>query len=466
MKQYVSRRGVLAALMSSTAVALTKGLLDKAGVNGGTAGEARTAERKNALRASQLEGQFFDAAGNPLTEESTTPGPAAILQPELWSWIIGYNNKFGVSGIRKTLRDAGYDVGDHVGARGAACYLTLDTELQALAYELCCTGDVRSCCVVIDADTGGILAYINHPSAVELDANQMSDTWKAEAEASSSRYWYPVPTTTSMCGSTMKIVDAASILKAGVEQSYTDTGEYGNIHNHNNRVYGTVDLAESAKNSINTYFSSKIAEDVGYETWASTCQEFGINAGQEPMAEECIIRLENGDTTAASQQVAGEKAELALAAIGQAKVQAAPVSILRWISAVISKSGGIYKLFCIHHLEQEDGTVIWEQPEEIEPVSTPLAEEALHSEMQKVFSAAAEKYGLYKAAPKASLIVSKTGTGEIDPAADINDTYIAVGLRTASGRNLAFILSRHGVQETSTALLSAAKTLTERLSRL
>ena len=175
---------------------------------------------------------------------------------------------------------------------------------------------------------------------------------------------------------------------------------------------------------------------------------------------------ENGDTTAAYQQVAGERAELALAAIGQAKVQAAPVTILRWVSAVISRSGGLYKLFCIHHLEQEDGTVVLEQPEEIEPVSTPLAEEALHSEMQKVFSAAAEKYGLYKAAPKASLIVSKTGTAEIDPAADINDTYIAVGLRTASRRNLAFILSRHGVQETSTALLSAAKTLTERLSRL
>lgn len=458
----ISRRGFLGAAAAGTAVALTQSILDHAGLNGGARAEARQAERTSALRASSLEGSYYDAAGTLLTEPTDAPGPAALCEPELFSWIIGYNSpQYGVSGIRKTLQENGLDLAAAPGGRGASVYLTIQRELQAVAVDLC--RGFRASCIVVDAENGSLLAYANSPSPdLELDANHVDAAFMQAANAET-EFWYPATSKAVRPGSQYKIVDSAVILENNIDPSFQDPGVYRGIHNFNQRKYdGTIDLNFAAQHSVNTYYAAKM-EQAGYSAWSEMSRKFGVNEGKEPLEESARITLENGESTAAYQCVEGELGNLVVASIGEGTVEAAPISLVRFMGAVVSSTGGIFSPYLVHHVEQEDGTVLWDKPEP-QPVSEPLADPEPRQQMQQLFASVAAHYKL--SAPGASLVTAKTGTSERDKAEGINDIFINGGICTASGRRLAFVLSRHGVKQTSSALMEPVQQLLDHLAAL
>ncbi len=458
---YFSRRGALSAMAGFLAVSLTGSLLSQAGFAGGESETLRREEVQAALNSTMLQNVFYDDLGNPLCETVAEAGIAAALyDPEAYSWVIGRARAGDERtwGVRAWLADHDWNTIEVPGDRAPSVFLTIDPNLQKAATQIVQSwpSNERSCLVAMDADTGAVLAYANHPaSSLPVNANDGAPKeFVVQAEADDPAYFLPVPYDRILCGSTMKIIDTAAILSSGIDTLYTDTGEAHGVHNYGQAVYGDVTLEKACAESLNTYFVSKIVDSIGYQPWADTAQAFGIQPEAEDIEPASAIQLEfGGDAllgTYAYQSVESQ-GDLINASIGQGPVGVSPLSICRWAGAIVNTSGGLYEPYLLDHLETSGGEILL-QKSSPEPVSLPLGNAELQSRMQQVFSGVAASYSLR--APGAELIVAKTGTAQINDS--LNHILLTVGVK-ANGRNICFCLCRERVSLTSSALLPSAQ---------
>lgn len=461
MDIYFSRRGALSALAGFLAVSLTGSLLSQAGFAGGESETLRREEEHSALNSTMLQNIFYDNMGNPLCETVEEAGVAAALyDPDAYSWVIG-RAKAGDErnwGVRTWLADNELNTIEVPGDRAPSVFLTIDPNLQKAAVQIVQSwpSNERSCLVAMDADTGAVLAYANHPaSSLKINANEGAPKdFVLQAEADDPSYFLPVAYDRILCGSTMKIIDTAAILSSGTEPSYTDTGEAHGVHNYGKAVYGDVTLEKACEESLNTYFVSKIVDSIGYQTWADTAQAFGIQPGAEVIESVSAVKLEFGGDAALgtySYQSLENQGDLINASIGQGPVGVSPLSICRWAGAIVNTSGGLYEPYLVDHLETSHGEILLPKSSP-EPVSLPLGNSELQSRMQQIFSGVASSYSLR--APGAELVVAKTGTAQINDS--LNHILLTVGVKV-NGRNLCFCLCRERVSLTSNALLPSAQ---------
>ena len=397
-------------------------------------------------RAQTIEGAITGSDGTAFTVASEEGMPALVVDTA-FSNVVGMRSKtYGASGLRKLYADDLF-YGETPHARGNTLETTLHTGLQQWGYQL--LDGFRGSCVLVDVVSGEVWVLAERPSSnLEFEVDNLSE--KMEKFNEEPDFWYPPATTCSLQpGSTQKIVDAAAILAAGIDERYTDTGQEGAIKNAGNVAYGAVGLTEALKHSINTYFAAKVPQ-VGKEVYEETVDGFFFNHTAE---------LDFGATLA--PQLLFDPEDLSSwqqLAIGQGPINTCPLAIALNIGAVLHPDGAMIKPYMVKSITTESGKVTYESG--VEVLSVPLGDADVREKLAAMLEATAEGYGLNF--PGAARVLAKTGTATIQ-GSDKNNVFLSFAIETKEGKRWAGCLSREKVSGTSSQLKPIAKKLIEKI---
>ncbi|WP_019482032.1 MULTISPECIES: peptidoglycan D,D-transpeptidase FtsI family protein [unclassified Arthrobacter] len=243
--------------------------------------------------------------------------------------------------------------------KGASVELTIDPEIQQLAWDLIPDGQQGSI-VVMEPGTGNVLAMVSKPS---YDPNLLAghDTgvvMENLEELSSvpglSPYFNPATQSLVAPGSVFKLVVAAAALESGdfdadseipnpavLDLPGTDAG-LPNFINGGCAARATADLEFALEQSCNTPFA-QIAWELGEETVLEQAQDFGFG-------EKFFVPVE-----VAASQFPAELSQPALAqsAIGQFDVRVTPLQ-MAMVNAAIANDGVLMKPNLVKALRAPD----------------------------------------------------------------------------------------------------------------
>lgn len=210
----------------------------------------------------------------------------------LASHIVGYaSSRFGTSGIEQAYNDtlkgqqnfaSWTDVVNSlagIGGAGNDVALTLNSAIQQAAQDAL---DGRTgACVVMDPDTGAILAMASSPTYNAADFAAVIEA--ANANPDDSTLINRAVHALYAPGSTFKIVTLATALEDGIASEDTvfsspGTMEIGNaeVSNFDGNDYGSLTLAQATELSSNTVFA-QLGVDMGAEKLVAGADAFGFN---------------------------------------------------------------------------------------------------------------------------------------------------------------------------------------------
>lgn len=298
---------------------------------------------------------------------------------------------------------------------GAQVELTLDPELQQLAYDTLPDGE-RGSIIVTDIETGEIRAMATKPSfdTNELAVHSTSQFTENKAEIESveglSPYYFRPINSTIAPGSTFKLVDLAAMLDSGdyspdtmmdnpdqitLPQSQTQLGNFfgGNCH-----TSSRADLRFITAQSCNTPFA-EAAMEMGEDPIREAAESFGWNSETQIPLTVTASHFPEDLTDAA----------LAQSSIGQYDVTATPMQI-NMMTMAIANGGTMMQPSLIESVRGSDLQVIEQhEPEEMgQPISSEVADE-----MTELMIAAVDDGTAYRAQNSSIDIAAKTGTGQI-----------------------------------------------------
>lgn len=354
-------------------------------------------------------------------------------QPELYAGITGYfSQNFGATGLEQSM--GGELAGnsdqlflDRVGQlflgnqpKGASVELTIDPEIQQLAYSLIPDGQ-RGSIVVTNPKTGAILAMVSKPS---YDPNLVATQDLAAAAASMNELVkvpginlnpnVSGPTGELLApGSVFKLVDTAAALASG---KYNKDSELPNpaelpfegiqyrLPNYaggNCYTRDTASFAFALQQSCNTPFAS-IALDLGRDAIADQAEKFGF--GQD-MGDQLKLDYASGNTFPDDLDGPG----LAQSVIGQKDVRATPLQVAM-MTAAIANDGVQMQPNLIKTLRSPDLRVIDEpQPKQLRTSTTP----AIANQITEWMVSAVSEGIANRAGVPGVQVAGKTGTAEL-----------------------------------------------------
>lgn len=402
-----------------------------------TADARKIAYEREQLKLCTLEGRITDANGAPLTGEPSSEGsPAPVLDPSFGS-ICGMRTKrFGSSGLRQ-LYESELCYAEVPHEHGSTITTTLNGTLQKAAYEF--TAGYRGCTVLLDIDTGAVVALADRPSAsLEFDANNVTaetmQRWNNEPN-----FWYPPSTTCCLQpGSVQKIIDAAAIIASGIPQEYTDTGGVSatGIRNAGQAVYGgPLNVTDMLRLSINTY-AADVTPQVGRELFSQTLDGFFYNHS---------VELDFGKTL--NPTVSFDPDSWAQLCIGHGPIQTAPLHLALIIGACLHPEGQMVQPFMVRDLTRQSGCIV-QHEDGGNVLSTPLPDAGVRQQLVDALVVTAEGYHL---SVPGGIVLAKTGTATIENS-DRTNVFVAFALQTAKGRRFAGAISREDVTGSSAQL--------------
>ncbi len=305
-------------------------------------------------------------------------------------------------------------------SQGASIELTIDPQLQQLAYDLIPDGQ-RGSIVVTDPRTGNILAMASKPS---YDPNLLAghDTAAVvqnveELSAIEGLSIYRNPATESLVapGSVFKLIDAAAALESGkfnadstipnpavLDLPGTDAG-LPNFVNGNCASRTTANLEFALEQSCNTPFA-QVAWELGEDAIVEQAQRFGFGT---PL--NIPVRVEPSQFPTGLSQP-----ELAQSAVGQFNVKVSPLQ-MAMVSAAIANDGTLMKPNLIKAVRAADLALIDSpKPEELSAAMSADNANLLTQWMVNVV-----QNGTARAAQIPGLdIAGKTGTAEVTETGD------------------------------------------------
>ena len=211
---------------------------------------------------------------------------------DLASQVVGYSSaRFGTSGIEQAYNDtlkgkenfaSWTDVLNSfagIGGAGNDVALTLNSKIQQAAQDAL-SGETGAC-VVMDPDTGAILAMASSPTYDAADFETVIE--QANADSSDTRLINRAIHALYSPGSTFKIVSLATALEDGVADEDTvydapGSMEIGNadVVNFDGNSYGRLTLAQATELSANTAFG-QLGVEMGADALVAGAEDFGFN---------------------------------------------------------------------------------------------------------------------------------------------------------------------------------------------
>ena len=208
---------------------------------------------------------------------------------DLASQVVGYySQQYGSAGIENSMSSSLVGEEDFetitdavraaagIQTSGNDVVLTIDADIQKAAQEA--LGDSDGACVVLDTETGAVLAEASSPT---YDNNDVEDIISGEDD--SADLYNRATQSLYAPGSTFKIVTLAAALDTGTvepDDVYSSPGkiEIGNapVTNYNKTKHGKITVAQATAYSSNTVFA-QIAVELGAEDLVSYAEAFGFN---------------------------------------------------------------------------------------------------------------------------------------------------------------------------------------------
>lgn len=300
-------------------------------------------------------------------------------------------------------------------AQGASVELTIDPQLQQMAWEMIPEGQTGSI-VVMEPATGNILAMVSKPSYDPnlLAAHDTSVVVQNIEQLSQvpglSIYFNPATQSLVAPGSVFKLVVAAAALESGqfnaestipnppvLDLPDTDVG-LPNFTTGGCMARDTADLAFALEQSCNTPFA-QIAWELGEDAVLEQAQKFGFG-------ESFNVPVD----VAGSQFPTGlNDAQLAQSAIGQFSVAVTPLQ-MAMVSAAIANDGVLMKPNLVKAVRAPDLSIIEEPDPEVlrESLSAENADQITEWMVNVVENGTARN-----AAVPGVPVAGKTGTAEV-----------------------------------------------------
>lgn len=236
-------------------------------------------------------------------------------------------------------------------SQGDSVVTTLNYEVQEAAYEA--LGNDDGAVVVLEADTGKILAMVSKP---DYDPNTLADDWETIVNDDSSSVLlnrassglYPP-------GSTFKIFTALEYIHENPDYDsyrFDCEGELSvdgsEIHCYHNSVHGQQNLMESFANSCNTSFANiGLSLDVGKFADFLDSALFNRELPGDVSGAASRFSLTEEDGTAKRMQTA----------IGQGDTLVSPLH-MAMAAAAVANDGTAMEPYLVDHTENDNGKTV------------------------------------------------------------------------------------------------------------
>lgn len=416
-------------------------------------------------------------AGTPVAQSVETGSDTCKFQrtypqPELYAGITGYfSRNYGATGLEQAMGEqlAGSSDQlflDRVGQlflgnqpKGASVELTIDPEIQQLAYSLIPEGQ-RGSIVVTDPRTGAILAMVSKPS---YDPNLVA-TQDPAAESANINELVKVPginMSQNVSGPTGELLAPGSVFKLVATAAALESGKYNadsvlpnpaempfegiaytlpNYAGGNCYTRDTAGFAFALQQSCNTPFAS-IALDLGRDALAEQASKFGFG---EDMGDQLKLGYARGDGFPDDLDAPA----LAQSAIGQRDVRVTPLQVAM-MTAAIANDGVQMRPNLIKALRSPDLRVIEEpKPEQLRTSTTP----AVADQITEWMTSAVSQGIANGAAVPGVQVAGKTGTAELGNG--VNNSWFT-GFAPADNPQVGVTIVIEGVNITTGAQLTS-----------
>jgi penicillin-binding protein 2 len=294
-------------------------------------------------------------------------------------------------------------IGHRAPEPGADIVLTLDSPLQSLLEQA--LGDTRAAGVILDPQTGAVLALASTPGFLpaafvqgeqEAVSDWLGDDWGTPLR--NRAVWGAYPP-----GSTAKlVVAAAGLARRVITPSTTVTCQGGlqigdrMIHCWNRDGHGTLSLREALMQSCNVYFMT-VGRRLGLPALREGFQQVGFGRATGWLLGERAGHVPDRRLT---------EGEVAMLAIGQSELTTTPLQIAR-MASVFANGGLLVQPWMI----QSVGGQPFERPHP--PVAVGWSRETLLAVRTGMIAVVADPNGTgHRAASPVVRIAGKTGTAQ------------------------------------------------------
>lgn len=372
-------------------------------------------KRQGTYQERVVKGEILAADGDVLASTQTdTDGSEVRVYPyeNIFAHVVGYSAS-GTSGLEQVMNSqllsshanlaeqvqkefqSEKNIGDNV-------VTTLNVKLQKAAYEA--LGDRKGAVVVMEPDTGKILAMVSKP---DFNPNTIAQDWEQiNADANSSILVNRATQGQYPPGSTFKIVTALAYWRQHNtfgDFSFQCSGEVTNggytIHCYHNSVHGQEDFTSAFAHSCNSAFA-QIGVELDRSAYVETVDSLLFNT---ELPIDLYYRKAKFDLEAKSAN-----ALMMQTAIGQGDTLVSPMYMAMLTSAV-ANGGNLMTPYLVERVESYTGdTVKTYTPKSYKKLMTAQEAEKLSELMTQVVengTASALSQRGYTAA-------GKTGTAE------------------------------------------------------
>lgn len=289
-------------------------------------------------------------------------------------------------------------------AVGDTVMTTIDSNLQFTAYQA--MGDQQGAVVVMEADTGRVLAMVSKP---DYNPNDMENIWNSLSYLDSSESFLVNRATQGQYppGSTFKLITALAYMREHPDdfESFTYecagslTYEDTTINCSENRVHGLVDIRAGLQQSCNGAFAT-IGITLQNQTIMDLCDSLFFNR-ELPVG----LRYKKSSITIDEASTAQERMQIC---IGQGQTVISPLHSVM-ITAAIANGGMMMTPCFIDQVVAVNGSVVEQfEPEELSQVMT--AKEA--SWLEDAMLSTVSEGTAYLAASDSYYSAGKTGSAQ------------------------------------------------------
>lgn len=230
---------------------------------------------------------------------------------------------------------------------------TLDSNLQEVAYQA--LGSNNGAIVVMESDTGKILAMVSKPDYDPNDIDAIWDNLVAENDTANSSLLNRATQGKYPPGSTFKILTLLEYIKENEnykDYSYECSGKIvaddSTINCYHNTAHGTEDLYKSFAKSCNSSFAN-LGLQLNISSFSKLCNKFLFNT---ELPYSMVYNKSSFDLTKDDGTY-----DIMQTMIGQGSTLVSPLH-MALITQTIANDGVMMKPYLVDHIENYDGKIV------------------------------------------------------------------------------------------------------------
>ena len=298
---------------------------------------------------------------------------------------------------------------------GSNIVLTMDSRAQKIGEQL--MEGKRGAMVLLNADTGDILALVSNP---RIDLARITPVWSKEYYQEllldpAKPMFNRAVSGSYMPGSIIKPIVALTALEHSWDPDKKIRCDGRTVVNGQriscaSSSHGELDLVEAIERSCNDYFI-EMGLELGWKKLTESYSKVGI--GELPGLEISNSRGLNPERIASNPQRRWTRFDTALISIGQGKVLVSPLQAARF-TAVIANGGKLMETRLLKEVYDESGNLLFRNPPHISKVWN-IKPEALELVRKGMFQVVNAPHGSGRRARSDQYVIyGKTGTAEVD----------------------------------------------------